>query len=136
MRGASSASRQAEQHLRTALQYGYDDIWGHNYLGHTLEQTDRHALAGAEFRICVELWEDNPFVHCNLGDWLARDGQWNAAEQSYLQALSNDMSYYLANLRYAQYLNERGRLGKAMLYVRRALVSAPADGRAAQRSHR
>jgi hypothetical protein len=65
--------------------------------------------------------------------WLIRSRRWARlpeAEASYRSALAIDVNDYLVNLRYGQFLESRGRLTKATIYLERALASDPGNSRA------
>jgi tetratricopeptide (TPR) repeat protein len=111
--------------LKTALSIDSTDVWAHCYLGACLKKLRRLAEAEVEYRKAIELMPQEPLFWCSLGDVQALGGQWDAAEQSYLHALSIDIGDYLSNLRFGQFLNRRGFPNRAITYLQRALSADP-----------
>lgn len=123
---------QAVENLRLALELDPLDVWAHCYLGSAFKKLRRFSEAESETKRATKLMPGEPLFWCNLGDVLALQGKWDEAEKSYRTALSNDITHYLSNLRYAEFLERRGYPSRALRYVERAGVARPENPRIAE----
>jgi len=121
---------EAECCLREAIRLMPDDAMTHAYLGIVLKFLGQWAEAEQESRAAVRMEPSSGLYRCNWADALTVLGRTREAEAEYLSALATDVNYYLANLRYGQFLESQGRPSKAHLYLERALAFAPDDARA------
>ena len=121
---------EAERCLREAIRLAPDDAMAHAYLGIVLAFVERWPEAEQESRTAVRLEPGNGLYRCNLADALTALGRTQEAEAEYLSALSTDVNYYLANLRYGQFLERQGRLSTARRYLERTLAADPDNARA------
>ncbi|MEG4227950.1 glycoside hydrolase family 99-like domain-containing protein [Microcoleus sp. N9_B2] len=111
--------------MNNSLQVHEETASNYFHRGNLLKQSDKLEEAAAAYQRCTELNPDFSWYHHNLGEVLAKLGQWDGAEKSYRRAceLNPNSAWSWHNL--GEVLEQQGNLNEAVAAYRKAVEIYP-----------
>jgi len=119
--------KNAEIHLRRAIELNPNDGWAHIYLGNLLWRRFACGEAETEFKTAVAVWPLSSIPYWCLAMYYDWENQFRQAGHYYRLALEIDPTDTVALDRYARFLRKRRQFGKARRIYKRLLELEPAN---------